>query len=487
MAKRKPSRRPPQARHGKKSRRSQHDKRKRLDRANPDRRRTTEAKVPLVGLAASVAASMGRLLDARNGFRLPIVIAGAMLAVSRRTASRWFQAAGVADDWDRFYDLLISVGKHTASLMTPLLQLLVRRFDPGPEGHWKIAIDDSPTRRFGRHVEAANVHHNPTPGPADGPWLYGHNWVCLALLMKHPMWGVLALPVLSKLYVRRDDVAKLKARCRWEFRTKHELALQLVQRVTGCLRALGSQAGFLVVADGAYAAKPLVRPLLKAGVTLVSRLRRDAELFDLPPKRTGKRGRPRKYGRHRLSLAKRAGHRHGWQTISYLCRGVEVSRRYKSFLATSKLAGGKIRVVLLEYEQGSWAAYFSTDVNMDARAILEAAADRWAIEEHFHDVKEVWGAGEQQVRNVWSNIGCWHLNTWLYTLVELESWDVPASELVDRRNRSWDNPDRRPSHADRRRRIMRKMLEKHFLADLPDDADGAKFRARIVELLSLAA
>ena len=41
-------------------------------------------------------------------------------------------------------------------------------------------MDDSPTARFGRHVEGAGVHHNPTAGPADGEWLYGHNWVALA-------------------------------------------------------------------------------------------------------------------------------------------------------------------------------------------------------------------------------------------------------------------------------------------------------------------
>ncbi len=51
---------------------------------------------------------------------------------------------------------------------------------------------------------------------------------------------------------------------------------------------------------------------------------------------------------------------------------------------------------------------FCTDPNVSARDILETGASRWAIEEHFHDVKEVWGAGQQQVRNLWSNIGCWH-------------------------------------------------------------------------------
>ncbi|MFM7081249.1 MAG: hypothetical protein ACKOYI_04705, partial [Actinomycetota bacterium] len=32
---------------------------------------------------------------------------------------------------------------------------LVKRLDPGPEGRWRIALDDSPTRRYGRCVEAS--------------------------------------------------------------------------------------------------------------------------------------------------------------------------------------------------------------------------------------------------------------------------------------------------------------------------------------------
>lgn len=487
MAKRKRSGKPPQARHGKKSQPSQHDKRGRLSRPNPERRRTLAPGVPLIGLVAALTGSMQQLLDARHAFRLPIVIAGAMLAKSRRTASSWFRAAGVGDDWDRFYECLISIGKRSASLMIPLLGFIMRRFDPGPEGSWEMAADDSPTQRFGRHVEGANVHHNPTPGPADGPWLYGHNWVSLAMLVPHPLWGVIAFPVLSLLYVRRCDVAALNSKYGWKFRTKHELALELVTRVVGLLRALGSQAKFVLIVDGAYAARALVGPLQQMKVTVISRLRRDARLFDLPPQRTGQRGRPRKYGKSRISLAKRAGHRDGWESITYHSRGVEVTRRYKSFLATSQWIGGTIRVVLLEHARGNWAAYFSTDTEMEVADILRRVAARWAIEEHFHDVKEVWGAGQQQVRNVWSNIGCWHLNSWLYTMVELACWDQDAATLVDRSDRPWDNPHRRPSHADRRRSILGKMLTEHFSTQLPSGPEHDKFRAAVAHLLNLAA
>lgn len=488
MAKRKQPRTIPQPQHGPQSTSSRHDKRNRLAKRIPQRERTIAAKVPLVGGLAEAILGMSSVLDARIAFRLPIVVAGMLLAMGRRTASRWFHNAGVKDDWDRFYDLLAAVGRATSALMLPLVIRIVRRFDPGPNGHWKLALDDSPTQRYGRHVEGANVHYNPTPGPANQAWLYGHNWVTLAFLLTHSWWGVLALPVLSKLYVRREDVAKLRAKHgAWKFQTKHALALELVRQVVRTLRALGSRAGWIVVVDGAYAAKTLLRPLLAEGVQIISRLRRDARLFDLPCHQQGRRGRPRIYGSQRLSLAKRAGRSDGWQTITYTCRGIEITRRCKTFLATTHLTGGVIRVVLLEHTTGSWAAYFSTDLTLDARSILEIGAARWAIEETFHDVKEVWGAGQQQVRNVWSNIGCWHLNTWLYSLVELTCWDLPVEELVDRRERRWDNPDRRPSHADRRRRIRHDMLEKQFLVDLPPNPINTKFLDRLRQLLNLAA
>jgi hypothetical protein len=59
-------------------------------------------------------------------------------------------------------------------------------------------------------------------------------------------------------------------------------------------------------------------------------------------------------------LARRAGHRQGWQTITYNCRGVEETHQYKTFLATSQLVSGQIRVVIVRFEDGGWAHYFCT-------------------------------------------------------------------------------------------------------------------------------
>lgn len=482
MAKSKRSSRRPQARHKQQSK-SQHDKLKRLQRRNSKRKKTTKAKVPLTGKMQAAVSRLQVFMDRRMAFRLSIVIAGMLLAGDRRTASAWFVAGGVQDDWDRFYDCLISVGRTSANLATAVLGLVVQKLAPAFGDRLLLAMDDSPTARYGRHVEGAGIHHDPTPGPAGGEWLYGHNWVTLAWLAKHPVWGVIALPLRSMLYVREVNVPKLAEKYGWEFRTKHQLGVELLTWFKQLIRVLGVKATLWLAVDGAYAVRPFLLPVLGLGFVVVSRLRKDACLFDLPP--DGSHGN-RIYGKHKIRLALRAAHQKGWSTISYDCRGAEVTRQYKTFLATSELVSGQIRVVIVRFEDGSWAPYFCTDTSADVRAILEAVAARWAIEEQFHDVKEVWGAGQQQVRNVWSNIGCWHLNQWMYTLVELCCWDVPESKLTDRRARSWDNPDRRPSHADRRRYISRQMLQDKFLAGLPHSPNNRKIRTAFEALLALA-
>jgi hypothetical protein len=130
--------------------------------------------------------------------------------------------------------------------------------------------------------------------------------------------------------------------------------------------------------------------------------------------------------------------------------GAPAVKRYKTFVATWRPAGGAIRVVLVDEPTG-WVAFFCTDVSASVAGILEVIAARFSLEIAFRDCKEVVGAGQQQVRFVWANVGAFHQCLWTFTMTEAWAWGRPAEGLVDRTASPWASPSRRPSHADKRR------------------------------------
>jgi len=342
-----------------------------------------------------------------------------------------------------------------------VLRLLVSKLPS--QGPLVFAIDDTPTKRYGPKVEGAGYHHNPTRGPAGQELLYGHLWVTMAWIVHHPLWGAIGLPVRAMLYVRQVDVKPLAERWSWQFRTKLVLAKHLVVWTTEILGFLGRPLWFVI--DGGYAKRPFLEVARQTpNVVIIGRLRRDAALWSVPPPvSVGKRGRgrPRTYGKQRISLAKRAGQKRGWQQVTCRQYGKEVVKTVKTFEATYKPAGGRIRVVQVAEEHG-WIPFFSTDPDMPAATILEQVADRGALEQDHHDLKEVEGIGQQQLRNLWANIGAFHLTMWTHCLTELWAWFQPKEALCDRSDSPWDDPQRRPSHADRRKALQRSCLEEEF-------------------------
>ena len=101
------------------------------------------------------------------------------------------------------------------------------------------------------------------------------------------------------MYVRRKDLQILEnmKKAPWKFRTKLELAAELVE---WCVFLFPNwfQKRVMVIADGAYAKRPFLIRVMKTGAVVVSRLRKDAALFDLPePLKNPGKGRPPKVWR----------------------------------------------------------------------------------------------------------------------------------------------------------------------------------------------
>ena len=405
--------------------------------------------------------TLSQPLHRRHAWRLLPLAVGLLFAQGRRTVTRWLRAAAIGKGFQRYYYFLATLGRKAEAVASLLLRQAAEVVTPG--GRILLALDDTPTKRYGKHVEGAGIHHNPTPGPAGQKFLYGHVWVTLAWVVRHPLWGAIGLPLRALLYVRRKDVGPLALWYGLEFQTKLQQAGALVAWAADWLKYLGK--ALWVVTDGAYAKRAFLKAARAARVVVVSRLRKDAALWSVPesPRPGGRkrRGRPPKYGKQKLSLARRAAHRHGWQTIEVVQYGEGLTKTYKTFLATYKPAGGLIRVVLVR-EQAGWVAFFCTDPGAPVAAVLEAVADRAAVEQDFHDLKEVHGVGQPQLRNYWANVGAYHVGLWLHTLIELWAWARSPGRLVRRGASPWDDDQRRPSHADRRSALRRECLREEF-------------------------
>ncbi len=425
------------------------------------------AHIMLSGLIDAWVGTLAEPLHGRNAWRLQRLVVGVILAQGRRTVTSWFRAAGITSGYRSYYYFLAALGLKAQAVGLSLLDLTIRRV-PIAE-RLTLALDDTPTKRHGPAIEGAGRHHNPTPGPGGSKTLYGHNWVVLARLVEHARAHIIGLPLWATLYVRECDVPSLpRGVTPWQFRTKLELAAAMIAATAESLKERWDGPVWLLT-DGGYAKRPVYAATKKAGWVMVTRLRRDAHLNDLPPvlkpgQKRG-RGRPRIYGTKRIKLALRAGQKRGWESIEVAMSRGQVKRwEVKSFLATWRVAGGKVRVVLVREgsDASSWRAYVCDDLEATVEEIVQGVADRWGIEQVNHDVKEIERIGQVQLRKVWANVGAFNLGLWVNSLVELWAWRRGEASLVDRGASPWDDAERRASHADRRKALQEDLLESEF-------------------------
>ena len=123
------------------------------------------------------------------------------------------------------------------------------------------------------------------------------------------------------------------------------------------------------------------------------------------------------------------------------------------------------------------------------KAILNVAASgKFSSDRTISEyAKEIWGAGQQQVRNIHSNEGCFNMNLWMYSLVEAWAWDQRPECVCDRSACPWDREPRRPSHNDKRKSLQREVLQGVIEEALSEPPTRERMRALAEQLLELAA
>jgi DDE superfamily endonuclease len=89
-------------------------------------------------------------LDRRSAARLPRLLLGILLATGRRTVTSWFKAAAITDEFRPAYVTVCAVGRAHQDMAVTTLHA-VKPLLSG--SRLRLAIDDTPTPRYGPFVE----------------------------------------------------------------------------------------------------------------------------------------------------------------------------------------------------------------------------------------------------------------------------------------------------------------------------------------------
>jgi hypothetical protein len=163
--------------------------------------------------------------------------------------------------------------------------------------------------------------------------------------------------------------------------------------------------------DAWYMKGYLIVDVLTRDAIVIGQIRRDTALYDPPPARTGKPGRPRKYG-DRITKAKlkTLGQTHTELPIY----GGHRTVRYRTAVCRARFLGGRpVRVVWVSMVvNGKWTAerlLLSTDPSYPAEDVIMTYSLRWTIEPMFAALKGGEGMIDMWMQSVetfhrWLNI-----------------------------------------------------------------------------------
>jgi hypothetical protein len=327
----------------------------------------------------------------------------------------------------------------------------------------EILIDDTLLRRRGKRVWAASWFHD---GSAQGPAKtgFGNNWVVLAVRVRLPMVSrPVAVPVMAKLVIKGTNSA-----------SRLWLARRMVTRLA---RELPGRRVH-VTADSAYAGEELKQ--LPDGVTWTTRLRSNAALHDLPPARTGKKGRPRKKGDRLPALAKIAAAAVFSQvTVTRYGKTETIAACAFTCLWYSVTGTAPVTVILIrdKSKTGYDIALVTTEKDPDIAQVIERYAARWAIEVAIEDAKQLSGTGQARNRTAGAvertvpfMLACQATAVCWYATAGHHTADAEARRLAA----PWYTTKAEPSTADMTAKLRRVIIAAKFkrvCADQPGPAE----------------
>jgi hypothetical protein len=260
----------------------------------------------------------------------------------------------------------------------------------------------------------------------------GLNLIVLTLRVNLP-WGggPIALPINMRLRIKNGP-------------SHIDLAEQMLIELAGWL----PQRRFFLHCDGFYTAL-IDRDLPRT--RLITRMRKDAIIFDLPPKRENpRRGRKRIRGAKLPKPMQLAESIRGFKLVTPIERG----RKKKRLVWAKKVIWYHVskRPVLLVIskdpaDKDKVDFFVTTDLTLTPQQVIEGFAGRWGIEDTFKNTKQILGGQQPQSFKRQAPVRAAAMSFWLYSMVWL--WYLENKRYWKMLPRlAWYHQKRTPSFAD---------------------------------------
>ena len=380
------------------------------------------------------------LFHQRTWTKAQLLLFGAILSPRKRTITSALGVMGLGGDhgFAKYHHVLNRAVFSPLQLSRVLLLVVVQHLGGGDEP-MVFGIDETMERRRGRRISALCVYRDAVrSSESQVVKTTGLRWISLMWLANIP-WAhrTWALPVLTALappeqYHRQVGLPHKKIT---------DWARQMILQ----LRRWLPTRRIVVVADRNYAALELLNfcQSLTQPVTLITRLRLDAALYEPPPTRLpGQIGRPRIKGQRLPSLIDLLGNDDvNWDRVSVVWHDGTVRTLKLGSQTAHWYSWGRppepIRWVLIQDPLGQLQtqALLCTETSVDPIQVVQWFMLRWRVEVTFQEIREHLGVETQRQ---WSDRAIARTTP---LLLGLFSWVTLAANLLHQERRSVPRTD----------------------------------------------
>jgi hypothetical protein len=438
----------------------------------------------------TVVMAFAPLFSARMWGHVQVLLAGAILAPAQRTVTAALRVAGLEHvrQFHCYHRVLSRAEWSGLAVGRVLLGLLVATF--APTGPLLFGIDDTLERRRGKRIAAKGIYRDPVRSShSHFVKASGLRWVCLMLLVPIP-WAARtwALPVLTALAPsERYDT---------ERRRRHKTLTDWARQLLLMVRRWWPERAIVAVADSTYAALEFLAACRswRAPVTVVTRLRLDAALYDpAPPRRPHQTGRPRLKGQRQPTLAALAADpTTTWTEITVAHWYGAGKRTVEVVSATavwyhSGLPPVPLRWLLIRDPQGRFAtqALLCTDLTVAPAQILAWFVQRWQLEVTFEEARRHLGLESQRQ---WSEAAIRRTTPvllGLFSLITLLAQRQMPGQVGAVRQAAWYRKQQ-PTFADALALVRREVWRHHAFPTSPSTGEIVEVPRAVVERLTEA-